>query len=214
MAISVHPPPAMTLPYPSTTNQELPDALSRRPLHTRTIAMNGYRRDDGLFDIEGELQDDKHQHWPSWERGVQPPQQPVHHMRLRLTLDEFYSVRAVAAALPAIPFNECRGTLPPLDSLVGATVSRGWRKAVEAALGGTAGCTHVRELLMAMGTVAYQTLAGEQRRTAFEALPSPLAQLPAPTAPLPHWGRCVSWAFEGDVVRRVAPGVVGGTVKP
>lgn len=201
----------MTPPYPSTTNRDLPNASPRWPVHTRTIAMNGYRRDDGLFDIEGELKDAKHHPWPSWELGVQPPEQPVHHMRLRLTLDEGYLVRAVAAALPAIPFNECRGTLPPLDGLIGATVSRGWRKAVEAALGGPAGCTHVRELLMAMGTVAYQTLAGEQRRTAFEALPPPLTQLPAPTAPLPHWGQCVSWSFDGDVVRRVAPGVVPGT---
>lgn len=194
--------------YPATVERELPVASPRRQLHSRTITMKGYQRDDGLFDIDGELRDSKHHPWPSWELGVQPPGQPVHHLCVRLTLDVGYGVHAVAAALPAIPFDECRGTLPPLGSLVGATVSRGWRKAVEAALGGPAGCTHVRELLMAMGTVAYQTIAGEQRRAAFEALPPSLTQLPAPTAVLPHWGRCVSWALDGEVLRRVAPGVV------
>lgn len=197
----------MTAPYPSTPALDLPDAQPRQPLHTRTITLNGWRRDGGLFDIEGELCDLKHHPWPSWECGVQPPRQPMHHMRVRLTLDAGYHVQALAAALPAIPFPECRGTLPPLDGLIGATVARGWRKAVEAALGGSTGCTHVRELLMAMGTAAHQTLAGEKRRVAFVALPLGQTQLPAPTAALPHWGQCVGWALDGEVLRRVAPGV-------
>lgn len=198
----------MTRPYPSSAATELPQAASRKPAHTRTLTMSGYVRDDGLFDIEGELQDRKHHRWPTWESGAQPPQQPVHHMRVRLTLDADYRVQAVAAALPAVPFPECSGTLPPLDGLVGATVARGWRKAVEAALGAAAGCTHVRELLMALGTTAYQTLAGEQRRVAFEALPPPPEDLPPPATAQRHWGQCIGWRLNGPVVRRVAPGVV------
>ena len=32
---------------------------ARDPLHTRRIEINGYRRADGLFDIEGRLTDTK-----------------------------------------------------------------------------------------------------------------------------------------------------------
>ncbi|MGC4008385.1 MAG: DUF2889 domain-containing protein [Pseudomonas sp.] len=174
-------------------------------MHTRTLEMNGYQRDDGLWDIEGSLQDRKHDRWPSWESGTQPPRQPVHHLRVRLTLDDRFTVRAVDAALPAIPFPECRATVPPLQSLVGSTVSSGWRQAIQAALGGPAGCTHVRELLMALGTVAYQTLAGERRRKASAGEPSGGPPAPAPDHPLPHWGKCIAWRFDGEVLRRVAP---------
>ncbi len=31
--------------------------IHRRPLHTRTITCTGFLRDDGLIDIEGEMQD-------------------------------------------------------------------------------------------------------------------------------------------------------------
>ena len=37
----------------------LPPPAPRAPQHTRTTVFNGYRRDDGLWDIEGELRDTK-----------------------------------------------------------------------------------------------------------------------------------------------------------
>lgn len=195
--------PGHTAAPPDT--RELPTPASRQHLHTRAVIMQGFRRGDGLWDIEGEMKDSKTSPWPSWGDGRQPPDSPVHHMRVRVTLDDAYIVRAVSAALPSIPFPECNEGLPPLQGLVGSSVSRGWRKAIEATLGGAAGCTHVRELLMSLGTVAYQTIAGEARRREWEALPDPRAGLPAPTSPQPHWGKCVGWRMDGEVIKRWAP---------
>ncbi|QYY33929.1 DUF2889 domain-containing protein (plasmid) [Cupriavidus pinatubonensis] len=140
---------------------ELPLAAPRRHLHIRAVTMQGFRRDDGLWDIEGEMQDSKTSAWPSWKGGEQPPEVPVHHMRVRITLDDNYIVQSVAAALPTVPFPECKQGIPPLQGLVGASIARGWRKALEATLGATKGCTHLRELLMQLGTVAYQTWAAK-----------------------------------------------------
>jgi hypothetical protein len=183
----------------------LPPPVPRRHAHTRAVAMQGFRRNDGLWDIEGEMKDSKTTRWPSWERGMQPPEAPVHHMRVRVTLDDSFTVLAIAAPLPTVPFPECAEGMPPLQGLVGASMSRGWRKAIDATLGGALGCTHLRELLMNLGTVAYQTVAGETRREEWEALPDPHAGLPDPTSPRPHWGKCVGWRLDGEVIRRWAP---------
>ena len=37
----------------------LPDPVPREPLHTRRVECRGYRRADGLWDIEGHLVDTK-----------------------------------------------------------------------------------------------------------------------------------------------------------
>jgi hypothetical protein len=34
--------------------------LERQRLHTRSVEFNGYRRPDGLYDIEAELRDSRH----------------------------------------------------------------------------------------------------------------------------------------------------------
>ncbi|WP_330873387.1 DUF2889 domain-containing protein [Paraburkholderia hospita] len=57
----------------------------RVPLHTRHVALHGYRRADCLYDIEGHLRDTE-----SYDRashGVFPKAgQPARAMRLRITL--------------------------------------------------------------------------------------------------------------------------------
>ncbi|WP_224010518.1 DUF2889 domain-containing protein [Cupriavidus pinatubonensis] len=174
-------------------------------MHTRTVVTRGFRREDGLWDIEGEMKDTKTDAWPSWENGEQPSDVPVHHMQVRVTLDSAYTLLALAVALPATPFPECNEGGPPLQGLVGASMSRGWRKAIETTLGGVRGCTHLRELLMSLGTVAYQTIGGESRRAEWEALPEPCVHPPLATTPKPHWDKCIGWRLDGEVIRRWAP---------
>lgn len=203
--VPMHEDPSPALNIDENDTRGLPPPAPRRHVHTRAIVMRGFQRDDGLWDIEGELKDTKTHVWPSWEDGEQPPDVPVHHMLVRVTLDSAYTVQAVAAALPATPFPECNDGGPPLQGLVGASMSRGWRKAIEATLGGVRGCTHLRELLMNLGTVAYQTIGGELRRAEWEALPAPRVHPPLATAPKPHWDKCIGWRLDGEVIRRWAP---------
>ena len=42
-----------------TFADELPPPAPRRHLHTRAVIMQGFRHDDGLWDIEGEMKDCK-----------------------------------------------------------------------------------------------------------------------------------------------------------
>ena len=43
----------------------LPDPAPREPVHARDIRLRGYRRDDGLLDIEGVIRDEKTYDFPN-----------------------------------------------------------------------------------------------------------------------------------------------------
>lgn len=181
----------MTLPVPS----------ARRPMHTRRISFEGFLREDGLWDIDAELVDSKSYPIHMSERGDLPPGEPIHHMRIRVTVDDSLTVRAIATAINSAPFAECQAAADPMTKLVGVTLGAGWRKAIEAAVGGVAGCTHLRELLFNVATAAFQMIPiylaqQEQAR----------GEVRDPAAPLPYFlGKCMSWDLEGPVVQRLMP---------
>lgn len=163
------------------------------------MTFDGYRRDDGLWDIEGELRDTKHRSWISPDDGVLAPGATIHHMFVRLTLRPDHTVIAVEVSMDTTPFGACRGVIDGLQKLVGERVVAGWRKAIDTHLGGTSGCTHVRELLVTMGTAAYQAIGGSRRDTAS---PEPDVEGDRPPRQI---DQCMAWAADGDVVRRHHP---------
>jgi hypothetical protein len=179
----------------------LPAPSPRTPLHTRKISFQGFLREDGLFDIEAELVDSKSYPIHIRERGDLAPGDPIHHMRIRVTVDDSLTITDIATAMNSAPYSECQAAADPMRKLVGVTMGRGWRKAIEAAIGGVAGCTHLRELLFNVATAAFQTIPvyrAQQRQARGE--------VPAPDAPPPYYlGKCMSWDVEGPVVQRQMP---------
>lgn len=61
----------------------------RTARHVRRVTYQGYEREDGLWDIEGELHDSKPQDLPSlrYPDGVRRAGEPIHHLWLRVTVD-------------------------------------------------------------------------------------------------------------------------------
>lgn len=173
----------------------------RIPVHVRQVEYRSFLRPDGLWDIEGTLLDTKAYDQMSWERGALAAGTPIHHMRIRLTIDDAFMIRDVDVSMPATPFDECQKARSPLALLVGVTIGRGWRKSISEAMGAQSGCTHVRELLFGMGTAAFQTVgryrAHERRQ---KNLPEPAMK--APRSPL---GECIGWAFDGGPMKRHRP---------
>ena len=141
----------------------------REPSHTSRITCEGFRRSDGLFDIEGHLTDVKSYEVPNEHRGTIEPGEPIHDMWLRLTISEDLTVTAVEAVTDAGPFDICPDITPNFQRLVGLVVGPGWRRKVQERLGGPEGCTHPVELLGPLATTAYQTLFGERSRRRREA---------------------------------------------
>ena len=130
----------------------------RELLHLRDIALRGWRRADGRYDIEAHLRDTKTSPIPNDHRGEIPPGEPLHGMGLRLTVDEDLIVVACEAASDHTPYAMCPQAAPNFAALAGLRIGPGFNRAVAERVGGVKGCTHLRELLGQMATVAYQTL--------------------------------------------------------
>ena len=115
--------------------RDLSTAAPRRLLHERRVVTRGYLRHDGLFDIEGELIDEKTYTYADRERGPLPASSPIHHMCARLTVDRDLVIHAAEAAMPAHPFTTCAGAVEPAQALIGASLAKGFRRVVEEAMG-------------------------------------------------------------------------------
>ena len=143
----------------------LSQAVPRKPMHTRTIECKGYERADGLWDIEAHLVDTKpYVHTRRFGGRERQPGQPVHQMWLRLTIDLDMRVHDAEAVTDDGPYPNCGAITPNFKRLIGATIGPGWRRKTLELLGGTKGCTHLVELLMPLGTTAFQA-TGRARET-------------------------------------------------
>ena len=181
---------------------QLPAASPRRAVHQRRITFEGFLRDDGLWDLDCALEDAKAEAADMGERGVVAAGAPVHLLRVRLTIDDAFTIRQVQTAVASVPFPECHGAAAdPMQKLVGLTMGAGWRKAIDGAIGGVGGCTHLRELVFNAATAAFQMIPHYRARQRGSAKP-PGAD---PGAPPFYMGKCMSWAFDSPVVQRVAP---------
>ena len=139
----------------------LEPTIARELLHTRAVEIRGYRRPDGLYDIEGHLVDSKPRDF-QLASGLRPAGRPVHDMWLRITIDSTLTIVDAAAAMDGMPFvDHCDAIVPAYRKLVGLAIRPGYNNRVKELLGGIRGCTHVTELAGALATAAFQTLAGE-----------------------------------------------------
>jgi len=165
---------------------------TREHFHTRSIELKGYRRDDGLWDIEARMRDVKTYSFPNRERGTIEAGAPIHDMWLRLTIDDGMTIRAAEAATDASPFGICGDVVPSLAKLEGLTIGPGWQRAAKQRVGGVHGCTHLFELLGPIATVAYQTRVRSTNQR-------------DPKKKPPHLDSCHALSTDGAIVREHFP---------
>ncbi|WP_297493704.1 DUF2889 domain-containing protein [Acidocella sp.] len=154
----------------------LPRSAPRQMLHLRDITLRGYEREDGLFDIEGHMTDAKTYSLGTVERPGFAAGEPVHDMWLRLTLAPDMEIRACDTNMDKTPYSYCLGAAPNMQRIVGLRIGKGFMKEALARLGGGEGCTHLRELLQPMATVAFQTMIRGQAKAATQGPAEPDAR--------------------------------------
>lgn len=122
--------------------------------------MRGYRRADGLYEIEGTVTDTKPHDFapPNGSRPV-GAHQPIHHMGVRLVFDDAMRVHDVMTFTESAPYRQCPEGGAALQTLKGLSLSRGWAKEVRNRLSGALACTHLMEILTPMATTAFQSLS-------------------------------------------------------
>ena len=155
----------MTTNSHTTDAREGGGATPRRLSHRRNIELKGYCREDGLYDIEAELIDTKGIPLTTPDRPVIAVGEELHRMILRLSVDATFVIREVEARMEQTPYHHCPEIAEAYQQLVGVSIGAGWTRAIKNLFGGEKGCTHLRELLGPMATVAFQTIVDEECRT-------------------------------------------------
>ena len=183
----------------------------REPLHRRVIDMVGYRRADGLYDIEAHLVDTKTYAFANQDRGTIEPGTPLHGMLARMTVDEDMLIVAFEADTEYAPYSVCPAAAPNFAGLAGLRVGRGFIKAANERIGGVHGCTHLRELLGQMGTVAFQTLYAVRVKRNEAPNAESTGETAAPGRRPAMLGTCLAYAPDGPVVKRSWPAYYTGT---
>jgi hypothetical protein len=182
----------------------LSPAAQREHVHTRVVECRGFRRTDGLWDIEGHITDVKTYDFGNHFRGEIRAGSPVHDMWLRLTLDDKLVIHDVEAMTDASPYKICPQAAANFARLKGLRIYPGFQKQVRTLLGGTAGCTHLVELLGPVATTAYQTVFPYRERQ--RRLQATGQKSPEKPRRKPHLiDTCFAFASDGEVVKHYWP---------
>ena len=187
--------------------------VGRQHLHTRRVVCQGFFRDDGLWDIEGRITDEKtYEHANEW-RGPLKPGDFVHDMSIRLTIDHTFTIVDAEAVTDKSPYSMCGDIAPAFRKLIGLRIGGGFHRAVRERLGGVHGCTHIVELLGPVATTAFQTVSSKKAQDLNRAHREKTGTLPPKdpnAAPKPRrkpymLDTCHTWASDSEVTRRWVP---------
>ena len=178
----------------------LSSPADRRQIHDRTVQCRGFRRADGLWDIEGHLTDVKTYAFGNAFRGVIEPGEPLHDMWLRLTVDDQLTIIAAEAVMDRFPYHICCDIAPAFKKLEGLRIGPGLWKEIRQRLGGVNGCTHLVELIRPVATTAFQTIYPILARERGELPDERHARAPSHKRPA-LLNTCHSYASDSEVVR-------------
>ncbi|MEM5314052.1 DUF2889 domain-containing protein [Paraburkholderia sp. JHI869] len=188
--------------------------VPRQLRHQRAIRAVAYEREDGLWDIDACLTDHKPRDVPL-AAGVRPNGLPIHELWLRITIDRKLNVVDAEASSDWVPYDgQCQNAHPAYRALIGLNLLDNFRLQAGRLLAGTAGCTHLTEMLGVLPTAAIQAFVGEVWDTSNG---SP-GEAPGPelgkTAggneaagekPPFQLGRCHALRFDGEAVKQFYP---------
>lgn len=130
--------------------------VKRKHRHTRAIEIRGYEREDGLWDMEGMISDHKPE--PYGDMKERRDDGMVHKMHIRLTVDTDFLIHAAESWSEITPYSLCADVNPNFAALAGLRIGPGFNRKARERVGGTAGCTHIVELLPQMATATMQTI--------------------------------------------------------
>ena len=199
-------------------SNDLPKPVRRQAIHRRVYDANAYEREDGLFDIDVEMIDTKPFAFDNTDRGYVAAGEPLHHMKMRVTLDETMEIRDIEARTLASPYHMCGAITDNYKQLIGLKIVGGFLKKAAALTGRDQGCTHHNDMLKVMGTTAFQglwTIISRRHKARAEAaaakggdeadLSTTTQQLVGKTAAAALLNTCHAYAPSSPIVKRQWP---------
>ena len=184
----------------------MPLSLSpaRKHIHKRSIQLDGYEREDGLWDIEGHLTDVKSYSFKNKFRGELKPNEYIHDMWIRLTLDDDLTICDIETRIDDSPYKICPRVSENYKELKGLKIGIGWRRSIKQKVGSKLGCTHLTELLAPLATVAIQTImplvaSRKNQKNITENSGKDKAKKPM------LLNTCYNWSSDGDYIKENKP---------
>lgn len=170
-----------------------PPHAERQRMHLRRVEFQGFKRADGLWEVEARLIDTKDQDFPL-SSGLRRPGEAVHDISVRITFDYNMNIHDAAACIDAAPYmGYCNVDVPDYSRIVGLNLFQGFLKTVKETFGETRGCAHISELMMQLPTAALQTVASE------------VVGKDDRDHPPYHLDRCHALVLDSEAVRRYYP---------
>jgi len=168
--------------------------VNRRPVHTRSIRIDAYVREDHVWELVANVRDVKYRDI-ELDAGRLAAGDALHDMVITVALDRRLTILAVQARTAASPFpGNCDTFSQAYQALVGLSLLTGFRAAVRERVGGGAGCTHINELAVLLPTAAFQAFSHDMDS----------ADLTSDHMPA-HLGRCRALRLDGPVVAKHYP---------
>jgi len=168
------------------------------PVHVRTIRVEVASVGTDELEITATLVDERPGDSPRWF-GAEPPR-VIHDMRLGLRVRHpGLTITEARGEMASHPYTICPEALPPLQRLVGLSITRGFTREVNECLGRQRGCAHFAALIHAVAPAVRQG-AG----VAF-----PEDERPAEGGP---WfvNTCHAWREDGPLHRLIQAGDEAG----
>ena len=188
----------------------LSSPATRQLRHRRAIRLEAFERDDGLWDIEACLTDDKPRD-VHLATGVRPNGLPIHELWLRITIDRKLTIVDAEASSEWSPYGGlCAESNSVYRRLIGLNLLQNFRREASKLLRGVAGCTHLTELCGVLPTAAIQAFAGDvwkiEDGNPFSRTDDTGAHTAAPRDEPPfQLGRCHALRFDGTAVKEYYP---------
>ena len=132
----------------------------REELYFRHINYVGYRRADGLWDIDGHFVDRRTVDCPCVDRGgMIRAGETFHEMLLTLTVDDDLVIHSLAVKIDKHPYKQCPAAEAVFKNAEGLQISSGFSKELRRRIPEKLACTHLFSLLIGAAGAAFQTLA-------------------------------------------------------
>lgn len=137
---------------------------NKSKIHTRDIRLATYPHTDARVVVHGILKDQRYIKIFDVTGAVKNPG-IIHHMDVKLLIkSDPLMIEDAQAQMMCVPMPECTTTLDTIEKLKGLEIKSGFSKNIREITGGKTGCTHLCQLIIAMGQEIVQGWLTHKRK--------------------------------------------------
>lgn len=172
----------------------LKDAMKEQ-VQRRDLKITTYKTDNKSIIVEGTLLDNRLIRTYHYS-GAQREPGTVHHMIVRILVDETLVIREVETEIATHPHQDCPQTIESMQKIKGLKLTSGFTMKIKELFGRGKGCSHLSALCIAMASAAIQGFW-----TAIATDPVPMESVESAKSVLAD--TCWVWRKDGEAINSI-----------